>query len=224
MIESMTDTAAVSCEPTDPAADEARLVAALRCGDEAAFVELIEAYQPAMLRLAMVYVPGRAVAEEVVQETWLGVLQGLDRFEGRSSLKTWIFRILTNRARTRGAREGRSIPFSEVSATDADEPSVDPGYFLPADHERWPGHWASSPGSPLPEAQLLSQEVLAQIEAAIEALPPQQRLVIQLRDVAGCSADTVCQMLDVSEVNQRVLLHRARAKVRHALAPYLELT
>src|SRR5215207_6877986 len=141
-------------------ADEQRLVASLRAGDEAAFETLIERYHNALLRLAMFYVPSRAVAEDVVQETWLGVLQGLARFEGRSSLKTWIFRILTNRARTRGQREGRSIPFSAIGTPEPNvaEPSVEADRFFPPEHES-AGHWSSLPQSweALPEERLIGQ-------------------------------------------------------------------
>jgi RNA polymerase sigma-70 factor, ECF subfamily len=175
-----------------------------------------------MLRVAMMYVSTRAVAEEVVQEAWLGVFKGLDRFECRSSLKTWIFRILTNTAKTRGEREGRSIPFSSLADDDQDEP-VDVDRFLGPDH-RWAGHWASAPRSPreVPEERLLAGEARARIAAAIETLPENQRAVITLRDVDGFDADEACEILGISEVNQRVLLHRARAKVRTALEEYLD--
>lgn len=211
----------------DPAAraDEAGLLAALRAGDEAAFETLIERYHTPLLRLAQLYVPSRAVAEEVVQETWIGVLRGLDKFEGRSSLKTWIFHILLNRARTRGQREGRSIPFSDLAAAEdsLDEPTVDPSQFWPADHAQWPQVWVSYPRSwnDLPEQRLLAQETFARVREAIEALPPTQREVITLRDIDGWSSEEVCNVLDISESNQRVLLHRARAKVRRALHQYL---
>ena len=207
--------------------DEQRLVVSLRAGDEAAFETLIEHYHGPLLRLAMMYVPSRAVAEEVVQETWLGVLQGLARFEGRSSLKTWIFRILTNRARTRGQREGRSIPFSSIGNPDADaaEPAVDADRFQPPDHE-YAGHWTSRPQNwdVLPEERLIGQETRAQIQQAIDALPDNQREVITLRDVEGWSSEEVCNVLEISETNQRVLLHRARSKVRRALEQYLDTT
>lgn len=206
-----------------PAA-EADLLAALRRGDEAAFVTLVNRYQRALLRLALSYVPSQAVAEEVVQETWLGILQGLARFEGRSSLKTWIFRILINRARTRGERERRSAPFSDLAPPDnADEPAVDPTRFIPAGQEG-AGWWVTHPQSweGMPEERLLAAETRAQIEAAIAALPESQRAVISLRDVEGWSADEVCTLFEISESNQRVLLHRARSKVRQALADYLE--
>ncbi|MFY9586686.1 MAG: sigma-70 family RNA polymerase sigma factor, partial [Actinomycetota bacterium] len=169
------------------------------------------------------YVRTRAVAEEVVQEAWLGVLNGLKRFEGRSSLKTWIFRILTNVAKTRGEREGRSVPFSSLTGDEADTPAVDPDRFFPPNHESG-GAWQFPPRSigDVPEERLLSQETLMVIDKAIEELPPAQRAVITMRDTQGLSSDEVCNVLDLTETNQRVLLHRARSKVRRALELYLE--
>jgi RNA polymerase sigma-70 factor (ECF subfamily) len=166
----------------------------------------------------------RAVAEEVVQETWLGVLAGLDRFEGRSSLKTWILRILINRAKSRGAREARCVPFSSLACDDSAGPSVDPLRFLAPEHDRWPGHWAVAPRSwaPVPDDRLLARETLEVIRRAISDLPERQREVIVLRDVEGWDADEVCAALRVSDANQRVLLHRARSKVRAELEAYLE--
>ena len=206
-------------------AEEQRLIARLRAHDEDAFMELVERYSASLLRVALLFVATRAVAEEVVQETWLGVLAGIDRFEGRSSLKTWIFRILTNRAKTRAVREARSIPFSSLAAAELgqDEPSVDPDRFLPASDPRWPGHWASSPRSwgELPEQRLLGAEARRVISDALDMLPPVQRAVISLRDVEGWSSEEVREELDLSEGNQRVLLHRARSKVRAALDEYL---
>src|SRR6266545_5160573 len=208
-------------------AEELRLVAALRAGDEAAFATLIDRYHASLLRLAMLYVPSRAVAEEVAQETWLGVLQGIGRFEGRSSLKTWIFRILTNRARTRGQREGRSVPFSDLAVAEAgsSELSVDADQFWPADHPAWANLWVSYPRNwnELPEDRLLSRETLDRVQAAIAALPPSQREVIRLRDVEGWSSAEVCNVLEITETNQRVLLHRARAKVRSDVEQYLNV-
>lgn len=208
-------------------ADELQLIAALRAGDEAAFVTLVDRYHSMLLRLALMYVHSRAVAEEVVQETWLGVLQGLARFEGRSSLKTWIFRILTNRAKTRGQREGRSIAFSDLASAEAGlaETSVDPDQFWPADHPAWANIWVSYPRSwnELPEERLVARETLAKLRAAIAALPPAQREVITLRDIEGWSSEEICNMLIITETNQRVLLHRARAKVRRALEQYLNI-
>jgi RNA polymerase sigma-70 factor (ECF subfamily) len=203
-----------------PATEDARLVEALRRGDEASFARLVDSYAVALLRVARVYVSSREVAEEVVQETWLGVLAGLDRFEGRSSLKTWIFRILVNIARTRAVREGRSLPFSSLLDEEAaaDERAVEPERFRPAG-EPWAGGWVSLPQNwdEIPERRLLSQETFAQIRAAIQELPPNQRTVILLRDVEGCSSEEACNILGISETNQRVLLHRARARVRRAL-------
>jgi RNA polymerase sigma-70 factor (ECF subfamily) len=185
---------------------------------------LVERYSPSMLRIASLYTPSRAVAEDVVQETWLGVLQGLDRFEGRSSLKTWIFRILTNRAKTRGQRERRSIPFSALAdrESEGNEPAVDPSRFH-GDDDRFPHGWASPPTSweDVPEDRLLSTETLSKVEEAIAQLPEMQRLVITLRDIEGWSSQEVCNFLDITETNQRVLLHRARSKVRKALEEYL---
>jgi RNA polymerase sigma-70 factor (ECF subfamily) len=204
-------------------AEELRLVEALRAGDERAFEQLLDAYHGSMLRLAQTYVRNRAVAEEVVQEAWLGVLNGLDRFEGRSSLKTWIFRILTNTAKTRAERERRTVPFSVLAEPGGEEgPAVDPERFFGPGH-RWAGHWAAFPTSwqQLPERRLLSKETLAKLAEAIESLPPTQREVITLRDVEGWSSEEVRNVLDLSETNQRVLLHRARSKVRQVLEDYL---
>ncbi len=195
------------------------MVEALRAGDEATFASLVDMYSSALMRLARMYVPSAAVAEEVVQETWLGVIRGIDRFEGRSSLKTWIFRILVNNAKTRGQREGRSIPFSSVADPGGEkEPSVDPDRFLPADDSRYPGHWALGPTPwPTPEERLLSGETRDLILEAIKELPPAQREVVTLRDVEGWSSTDVRNALEITETNQRVLLHRARSKIRAAL-------
>ena len=200
------------------------LVAALRGGDETAFMMLVERYQPAMLRIARMYVSTNAVAEDVVQDAWVGVLKGLDGFEGRSSLRTWIFRILVNTAKTRGQREARSLPFSSVWAADPDgESSVDSDRFLPLGHPFSPGAWAEPPveWESTPEERLLSKEALTVVSRAIEALPPNQSEVIRLRDVLGWPSSEVRNALDISETNQRVLLHRARTKVRRALESYL---
>jgi RNA polymerase sigma-70 factor (ECF subfamily) len=205
--------------------EDERLCVALRAGDERAFAELVGRYHSALLRLATVYVRSPAVAEDVVQETWLGVIGGIDRFEGRSSLKTWIFRILENKAKTRGTREARSVPFSALGpGDDEDGPSVEPGRFFGGRHAEWPGHWASPPGSwdDVPESRLLGKETRAVVRDAIAALPPLQARVISLRDIEGWSSGEVCELLDVSEVNQRVLLHRARSTVRRALERYLD--
>lgn len=204
---------------------ERETLEALRAGDERAFRALVERYHGSLLRVAQIFVPSREIAEEVVQETWVGVLNGLDRFEGRSSLKTWIFRILTNTAKTRGRREGRTLPFSALrSPGNVPEASVSPEDFLDQAHPRYPGHWASHPNDwrLLPEERLLGGEARTELARAIEALPPAQRAVISLRDVEGWSSEEVCNTLEVSETNQRVLLHRARAKVRRALEEYFE--
>jgi RNA polymerase sigma-70 factor, ECF subfamily len=198
------------------ASDDARLVRALRAGDEAAFTSLVTGFYPAMVRVALLYVHNRAVAEEVVQQTWLGVLQGVGRFEGRSSLKTWIFHILMNVAKTYGRREGRSIPFSSLAATelDGDDPAVDPERFQSDESSNARGHWVSNPQNwdELPEERVLSLETRDRIAQTLEALPPAQREVIQLRDVEGFSADEVCDLLGISQ---------ARSKVRRALERYL---
>ncbi len=211
-------------QPPRARGGDAELIESLRAGDEAAFVELIHAHHGMLLRVAMTYVSSRAVAEEVVQETWLGVLKDLDRFEGRSSLKTWIFKIAANIARTYANRESRCFPFSSLAETEAGrpEPSVDPGRFLPPNQSRYPGHWTRGPAAwETPEERLLSGETRDIILEAIERLSPAQRLVVTLRDIEGWTADEACQALEVSESNQRVLLHRGRSKVRAALERHL---
>ena len=212
------DTAEVSYAPPP---GQAAIVEALKRGDERTFSDLVTEFSPSMLRVARMYVSSRAVAEEVVQEAWLGVISGIGRFEGRASLKTWIFRIVTNIAKTRGEREGRSIPFSSVGGREG-EAAVDPDRFL--DAGRWAGHWTSAPSrwSELPEEQLVGGETEGVVEAAIAALPEVQRTVITLRDVEGWSSEEVRNALDLSETNQRVILHRARSKVRSALEEYLD--
>jgi RNA polymerase sigma-70 factor (ECF subfamily) len=189
--------------------DESALVARLRAADEEAFMRLVREHTPGMRRFALTFVHTPVVADEVVQEAWLGVLRGLDRFEGRSSLKTWIYRIVANVARTRAVREARSTPFSSFGT--ADEPSVDPERFV-AD-----GQWESPPE---PWREVLGAEARAVIDEAIARLPDQQRQVIELRDVEGWSSEEVRNVLELSETNQRVLLHRARSKVRTALEGY----
>ena len=205
--------------------DDTVLIDALRLGDERAFALLVDRHHVAMLRVARAFVSDPRVAEEVVQDTWLGVLQGVARFEARSTLKTWIFRILTNRAQTRARREGRTIPFSAVWSIDQepDSPAVDPSRFRAVD-QPWTGNWLAPPrtwGSE-PEEGLLSGEVRDEIRRAIDALPASQRLVLVLRDVEGCAAEEVCTILKVSDANQRVLLHRARSAVRRELERYFE--
>jgi len=205
-----------------PSLEERRLVDALRAGDESAFTRLVQEYGPAMLRVARMFVSSRAVAEEVVQEAWVGVLKGIGRFEGRSSLKTWIFRILTNTAKTRAVREGRSVPFSSLAGEDEEGRAVDADRFL-GDDTRFPGHWAAPPQrwEAAPEGRLLAAETLEVLEREIAKLPANQAVVVTMRDVEGFDADEVCNALDISETNQRVLLHRARTKLRRALEEYM---
>ncbi|MEA2496956.1 MAG: hypothetical protein QOJ29_4867 [Thermoleophilaceae bacterium] len=198
---------------------DADIVRALRAGDESVFAELVDAWSPGLMRMAQMFVRDRAVAEEVVQDTWIAVLRGIDRFEGRSSLKTWVYRILMNTAKTRGKREARSVPFS-ATVSDA-EPSVDPDRFLDADH-RFAGGWMLGPGEWLtPEEELLQGETRDAILEAIEQLPDGQRAVITMRDVEGFPPEEVAEALGISDGNQRVLLHRARSKVRAAIEKHL---
>jgi RNA polymerase sigma-70 factor (ECF subfamily) len=202
--------------------DDRALAAALCRGDADAFATLVDRHSPAMIRVALAYVPSRAAAEEAVQETWIAVMRGIDRFEGRSSLKTWIFRIVTNVAMRSGARERRSVPFSALAAAeDTGEPSVDPDRFLPADHALFPGHWAIAPARwPSPEEGLLAGETREVIASAIAELPVAQRTVIALRDVEGWSSEEVSEALEITPGNQRILLHRARSRVRNAIESY----
>lgn len=192
-------------------ADAVDLVDALRAGDEAAFLALVQRHHAAMVRVALAYVSSTSVAEEVAQEAWIGVLQGLRLFEGRSSLKTWIFRILVNCAKARGARELRSVPLSSLAAEDDDGPAVPEERFAGAGV--WAGHWSQPPAA-WTDDQLGSAELAALVRAGIETLPPGQRQVMTLRDVEGWDSAEVCEAMEISEGNQRVLLHRARSKVR----------
>jgi len=193
---------------------DAELVQRLRTGDERAFAELIDAYDGRLRRLARTFVRTDAVADDVVQETWLAVLRGIDRFEGRSSLRTWLFRILVNRARTRAVREARTLPFSSLGPDDEDgAPAVDPDAFRD-------GGWITPPAEP--DAEVLAGELRGRLADIVDALPERERTVILLRDVAGLEGPEVAEALGVSEGNQRVILHRARSKVREQLAGYLE--
>jgi RNA polymerase sigma-70 factor, ECF subfamily len=198
-------------------ADEVELVARLRAGDEQAFETLVARHYGTMLAVARTYVRSQAVAEEVVQEAWLGFLQSMDRFQGRSSLKTWIFAILVNKAKTRGTREGRTVPFAALTRED-DEPAVEPERFR-GPRDAFPGHWRSYPANwgTSPDVAMEDREQLRVAMRAIAELPPAQQTVIRMRDVEGYTADEVCEALDVSAANQRVLLHRARSRVRTAL-------
>ena len=200
--------------------EERELLARLRAGDERAFGELVDRCHATMLAVAQAHVRSRASAEEVVQEAWVGVIRGLDGFEGRSSLKTWILRIVVNTAKTRGVREARSVPFSALEGDGV--PAVEPHRFR-GPEDPYTGGWKVFPANwhRLPEETLHQREALAVIVATISALPPAQRAVIRMRDVEGCSPEEVCAALDVSEGNQRVLLHRARSRVRAALEQHL---
>ncbi len=198
------------------------IVAGVRSGDEAVFAQLLNEWSRSMLLLARTHVSTDASAEEVVQDTWLAVIRGIDRFEGRSSLRTWVYRILVNTAKKRGMREIRTVPWSSIAAGDEDlGPTLDPSLFRGTD-DQYPGGWWSFPQVwRSSESSVLADEVRAQVQLAIDALPERQRVVVTLRDVLGHSSDEVCQMLEISGANQRVLLHRARAAVRAHLVPYL---
>jgi RNA polymerase sigma-70 factor (ECF subfamily) len=199
--------------------DDAGLVGALREGDEAVFARLMQTYNSALLRVAATHVSSRAVAEEVVQETWLAVIRGLERFEGRSSLKTWIFKILTKIASTQGAREHRTVPFCSLDGDDGRP--FDADRFFPDDNGRLGGHWRPAPTRwETPADAIVSGEIREVVAGAIEALPASQRAVISLRDVEGWPAADTCAALGLSDGNQRILLHRARTKVRAVLERY----
>lgn len=196
-------------------ADDGVLAKALAARDADAFAFLLDRYHAPFVRLASQYVPSRSVAEEVVQETWLAVIDGIDRFESRSSLKTWLFAIVLNIARSRGVKEQRSIPFSATASVDDDEPAIDPDRFR---RLRKAGTWKQPPDPwPSPEQRAEHREELDVVEAAIRRLPGPQREVITMRDVLGWTAAEVCDALGLSEGNQRVLLHRARSRVRGAI-------
>jgi RNA polymerase sigma-70 factor (ECF subfamily) len=204
----------------DPDRDDDALLGALRNGDERVFSDLVDRWSHMMLRLALSRVDSRAVAEDVVQDAWLTVLKSLDRYEGRSTLRTWVLGIVVNLARSRARAERRAVPVPSESA-----PSVDPARFLPADHPRWPHHWAVEPAAwRTPEDELLAGETRQVILEAIDALPPAQREVIVLRDIEGMPSTDVCNVLSLTDTHQRVLLHRARSRVRNALERYFAAT
>jgi len=198
--------------------DDAAIVARLRGRDEAMFAALLDAWSPGMLRVARAYLADEHAAQDVVQEAWLGVLRGIDGFEARASLRTWVYRILVNRAISRGSRDARVIPASSLTPTAEDyAPTVDPARFRGGD-DPYPGHWRSHPDRwPTPESELLARETRHHLAAALERLPARQRIVVTLRDVEGHSSDHVCEILHISPANQRVLLHRDRAALRAAL-------
>jgi RNA polymerase sigma-70 factor (ECF subfamily) len=196
-------------------------VAALRAGDERTFRELFARTYPMLKRVARGYVASDAVAEEIVQETWMAVVTGIDGFEARSTLGTWIFSILTNQAKSHCARERRALPFSSIAPVDAEEPAVDPDRFQ-KDDEAWPGHWASPPRPwQKPERRLLALEAREHLREALAQLPERQRVIVGLRDIDGHSAEEVCELLGLSQENQRVLLHRGRSRLRAELEKYL---
>jgi RNA polymerase sigma-70 factor, ECF subfamily len=200
---------------------DAGLLDALRAGDEDAFVAFVTRYHASLKRVARAYVSTDSVAEEVVQETWLAAIDALDRFEQRASLKTWLFHILANKAKTRGVRERRSVPFASLGPADM-EPAVAPERFQRAG-DTWPGHWATPPRPwEDPERRLASLEARERLREAIGALPETQQAVLTLRDVEGLDSEEVCELLDLSPGNQRVILHRARARVRTAVVRYFE--
>lgn len=208
----------VRCSDLDR--DDDALLRALREGDERVFSELVDRWSQMMIRMALSRVESRAVAEEVVQDAWLTVLRSLDRYERRSTLRTWILGIVVNLARSRARAERR-----EVSLSSESKPSVDPARFLPATHPRWPHHWAVEPAAwRTPEDELLAGETRKVILKAIDGLPPAQREVIVLRDVEGMAPVEVCNILAITDTHQRVLLHRARSRVRNALERYFAAT
>ncbi len=202
------------------------LVDRLRAGDEQTFIDLVRRWSPGMLRLARRHVASDASAEDVVQEAWLGAIEGLDRFEGRSSLRTYVFTILVNRAKTRGVREHRTVPLSAAGGWSSGDgtagPVVDPDRFQGADGA-YPGHWTSA-GQPQhwhqPEHRAVARETLSLVERALDDLPERQRAVVTLRDVHGLSSDEVCGILNLTAVNQRMLLHRGRSALRAVLEDY----
>jgi RNA polymerase sigma-70 factor (ECF subfamily) len=207
--------------PVDIDRDDGALLKALRQGDERVFSELVERWSGVMLRLALSHVESRAIAEEVVQETWLTVLSSLERFERRSALRTWVLGIVVNLARSRARAERRSMRLSAESR----DPVVEPTRFLPADHPRWPHHWAVNPLPwRTPEEDLLAEETRQVILDAIAALPTAQREVLVLRDLEGLTGAEVCTILGLSDTHQRVLLHRGRSRVRNALERYFAAT
>jgi RNA polymerase sigma-70 factor (ECF subfamily) len=216
------DTSTTSTGKTEEA-----LLAALRAGKNDAFLEVVRTWSPGMLRVAQRHVPGHAVAEEVVQETWIAVLRGIDRFEGRSSLRTWVFRILINQAKTRGAAERRTVPFSDAFPDDGlerHEAVIPTRRVAPDDESEWPRRWVRPPARwelDGPEAALLAQETRVRLRAALAALPARQRQVVSLRDVQGYTGADVARELEVTEGNQRVLLHRGRGNLRAAIGEYL---
>jgi RNA polymerase sigma-70 factor, ECF subfamily len=209
-------------EMTTTAGDETALVAALRAGDEAVFAELVDRHTPSMLRVARGYVRRHEIAEEVVQEAWIALLKGIDKFEGRSSLRTWLFTVLINVAKARGLRERRNADVEVLAFTGG---TVDHGRFRDAD-DPWPGHWRQdalpSPFPDTPEGSMLGAELIDVARRELEKLPERQRMVVTMRDMLDFDSAEVCELLGVTVANQRVLLHRGRAAVRQVLEDYLK--
>jgi RNA polymerase sigma-70 factor (ECF subfamily) len=206
----------------DESADESALVASLCAGDESAFAQLVDRYTPTMLRVARGYVRSHETAEEVVQETWIALIKGISKFEGRSSLRTWLFTVMINIAKARGVRERRNFD-AEVAAFTGG--TVDTALFR-GPGEEWAGDWKNWEEYPRafpasPEGSALARELVAVTQAELERLPDGQRMVVTLRDMLGFDSAEVCQLLDISAVNQRVLLHRGRAAIRTVLESYL---
>lgn len=203
------------------AEDEAGLISALRMGDEATFARLVDLHTPSMLRVARGYVPSREIAEDVVQEAWIALLRGVDKFEGRSSLRTWLFTVLINIAKARGLRERRDVDAAITAYTGG---TVDPARFRGGD-DPYPGHWkpdeVPSPFPDTPEGSVLGAELVEVASAELSKLPERQRIVVTLRDMLGFDSNEVCELLEITVANQRVLLHRGRAAVRQALETYL---
>ncbi len=201
-------------------AGDIELVAALRRNDERAFEVLVDRYHAALTHLAMAYVGDRAAAEDAAQDAWIALLNGLDRFAERASLRTWLFGILINCARSSRRKTARSLSFSDLADTlNGSDAAFDPDRFLPAGY-RWEGHW-SAPPEAWPEERLLEEEALSMVHQAIAHLPPRQRAVLTLRDIEGWPSTEICALFGISDANERVLLHRARGKVRRELAQYL---
>ena len=221
--------AATRVRPEDAVAHhgEQELVRRLRSGDDRAFAEIVDSWSPVMLRVARSHVSTDASAEEVVQEAWMAVVKGLGQFQGRSTVRTWAFRILTNLAKTRGVREARTVPLSSLESGDPAGPPVEPDRFRTAD-DPWPGHWTpvGTPGRwpATPEDSSLTGELRQHLETSLTRLPGRQRAVVSLRDVHGLSADEVCWALGISATNQRVLLHRGRSRLRRELESYVGAT
>ena len=204
--------------------DETALIAALREGDEAVFAQLVDQHTPSMLRVARGYVPSREIAEEVVQDTWIALVKGISNFEGRSSLRTWLFAVMINIAKARGLRERRDAGAAIAAYTRG---TVDPARFR-GGQDPYPGHWrpdeVPAPFPDTPEGSVLGEELVAVARRELDKLPDRQRMVVTLRDMLGFDSSEVCELLEISVANQRVLLHRGRAAVRQVLEDYLRET